>query len=779
MEAGVPASTRTRGAAAKTGREEAIAFFAHSIEGCPPEKWHLLREHLMTTAHAAENFALVFGGGQWAFLCGLLHDLGKYSLAFQERLRGGRRVDHSLAGALEGIRFLEQRSAGIFSNILAHVISGHHTGLADGVAGETGGASLSARLRARDAVLDYSAWEQEITLPRNVPPFPDFPRKSIEDLSFSLCFWTRMLYSCLVDADFLDTEAAMAPEKASRRGGYPALAVLHKAFDSFMAQKAAGAVPGNVSRQRATVLAACREAALWDQGLFSLTVPTGGGKTLSSLAFALKHAARYSLRRIIYVIPYTSIIEQTADVFREALGAELAHAVVEHHSGAEEKIAKTAEEADQREGVHTLAFDNWDAPLIVTTAVQFFESLFGARASRCRKLHNIAGSVIVLDEAQTLPTPLFRPCLAAIRELSEVYKASVMLCTATQPVVSTTSWNRNGLENVREIMPDPPALFRALDRVRTEHLGTLDMPTLAQHLCGQERALCIVNTRAQARDLCQLLRSIAPEGLTLFHLSTWMCPAHRRAVLGRIRAMLHDPDALPLLVVSTSLVEAGVDLDFPVVCRAIAGVDSIAQAAGRCNREGRLDKGHVCVFSLPDPSRGEMDRRRGATEAVLREGLPLLSPEAVKLYFEELHSTVGAEGLDAPGILRQMQENAARGLFPFRSVERDFRFIENRETPLLIPYNADAREALDVLRAGKADRSLYRSLQQWSVGVPERILALLGKSMETVGFASVHHVLANTDLYDGLEGQDADPRMPALGLDVRDPTFRTVEGLIL
>lgn len=258
-----------------------------------------------------------------------------------------------------------------------------------------------------------------------------------------------------------------------------------------------------------------------------------------------------------------------------------------------------------------------------------------------------------------------------------------------------------------------------------------------------------------------------------------MCPAHRRAVLGRIRAMLHDPDALPLLVVSTSLVEAGVDLDFPVVCRAIAGVDSIAQAAGRCNREGRLDKGHVCVFSLPDPSRGEMDRRRGATEAVLREGLPLLSPEAVKLYFEELHSTVGAEGLDAPGILRQMQENAARGLFPFRSVERDFRFIENRETPLLIPYNADAREALDVLRAGKADRSLYRSLQQWSVGVPERILALLGKSMETVGLASVHHVLANTDLYDGLEGQDADPRMPALGLDVRDPTFRTVEGLIL
>jgi CRISPR-associated endonuclease/helicase Cas3 len=579
-----------------------------------------------------------------------------------------------------------------------------------------------------------------------------------------------MIYSCLVDADFLNAESVMAPEKAARRGGYPDLAALHEAFNAFMARKTAAAEPGNVNKQRAKVLAACREAALLKQGLFSLTVPTGGGKTLSSLAFALAHAAGHSLRRIIYVIPYTSIIEQTADVFREAFGAAFAHAVIEHHSNVEEKAEKNPEEADQHEDVRTLAFENWDAPIIVTTAVQFFESLFAARSSRCRKLHNIAGSVIVLDEAQTLPTSLFRPCLAAIRELSGTCRASVVLCTATQPEVGIKPWNRNGLEGVREIAPDPPELFRALERVRVKYLGSLEPLALAQRLAGHERALCIVNTRAQARYLCELLRGSLQEGQTLFHLSTRMCPAHRRAVLARIKAMLDDPAAPSLLVVSTSLVEAGVDLDFPVVYRAMAGVDSIAQAAGRCNREGRMDWGCTYVFSFPEPLRGEQARRKSAADAVLRAGLPLLSPEAVTLYFDELHSTVGADGLDKPGILRRVREHATRGLFPFRSVERKFRFIEENELPLIIPYNAAARESLDALRAGRADRGLYRRLQQWIVGVPEKIIhGLPGQSVAAVGFAGQHYELINRGLYNGLEEEKADAQKPALGLDTRNP----------
>jgi CRISPR-associated endonuclease/helicase Cas3 len=353
-----------------------------------------------------------------------------------------------------------------------------------------------------------------------------------------------------------------------------------------------------------------------------------------------------------------------------------------------------------------------------------------------------------------------------------MYRASVVLCTATQPEVGIKPWNRNGLEGVREIIPDPPALFRSLERVRVKHLGVLDQPALAQRLAGYERVLCIVNTRAQARDLCELLRGSLPEGRTLFHLSTRMCPAHRRAVLARIKDLLLKKPPASLLVVSTSLVEAGVDLDFPVVYRELAGVDSIAQAAGRCNREGELDWGHTYVFSFPEPLRGEQARRKSAAEAVLRAGLPLLSPEAVTLYFDELHSIAGPEGLDKPGILRRVREHVVSGLFPFRSVERDFRFIEEYELPLIIPYDAAAREALDTLRSGKADRDLYRQLQQWIVGVPEEIIhGLLGKNVAAVGLAGQYYELTNHDLYNGLEEEKADAQKPALGLDTRNPVL--------
>ena len=588
-----------------------------------------------------------------------------------------------------------------------------------------------------------------------------------------------MLYSCLVDADFLDTEAFLQPDKATLREDYPSLEQLHAAFSAHMAEKSATTKPGNVNKQRAKILTACRQAALWDQGLFSLTVPTGGGKTLSSLAFAFDHAAKHNLRRIIYVIPYTSIIEQTADVFRKAFGADLAHAVIEHHSNVDEKPEKNPEAADQNEDARTLAFENWDAPIIVTTSVQFFESLFAARSSRCRKLHRIAESVVVLDEAQTLPTPLFRPCLVAVNALSGMYKTSLVLCTATQPEVGIKPWNRNGLENVREIVSDVPALFQALERVTVKFIGTLDVPALAERLAGHDRALCIVNTRAQARDLCESLRDSRQGEKSVFHLNTWMCPAHRKAVLRQIHTMLKDPATPPLLLVATSLIEAGVDQDWPVVYRAMTGVDSIAQAAGRCNREGKLTRGHAFIFNFPDAQRGEQARRKSAAEAVLRDGLPFLSPEATSLYFNELHSLAGAEMLDKPDILRRVTEHAERGLFPFRSVERDFRFIEDDEVPLIIPYNAEAREALHLLREGEADRVLYRRLQQWIVGVPEKSLRkLLTKGVvDPVGFAGQHHVLTNEELYNGLEGLDKQASAP--GLDMRNPVFRDVEGLIV
>lgn len=417
-----------------------MPFYAHTVPGINArDAWQLLKEHLHATASQAAVFGEAFTSAEWAFLCGLVHDLGKYSQAFQKRLergpaQGGARVDHSLAGALEAQNLLNNAFNCVLpGNLLAHVVSGHHTGLVDG-------GVLKNRQQSGRTLPPYSDWQREIDLPAPPAPPPFFTGLHEDDPAFSLCFWARMLFSCLVDADFLDTEKAMAPERAAQRGGYPPLHELLPPLDAALAGLATrtGALddaPSQVNAHRANVLAACRTASAMPAGLFSLTVPTGGGKTLSSLAFALNHAAAQGMQRVIYVIPYTSIIEQTADVFRRVLGADLGRAVLEHHSGVNENAPDEPGEADARDDARTMAYENWDAPLVVTTSVQFFESLFANRSSRCRKLHNIAGSVVILDEAQTLPVPLLRPCLAALTELTKRYRCSVMLCTATQPEV--------------------------------------------------------------------------------------------------------------------------------------------------------------------------------------------------------------------------------------------------------------------------------------------------------------------------------------------------------
>jgi CRISPR-associated endonuclease Cas3-HD len=542
-----------------------MRYYAHSLREKDACEWQSLRAHLEETAELAGEFAVVFGCIDWASLCALLHDVGKYAKAFQQRLTGARkRVDHSLAGALEALRlFGTSRSQQALGRIAAHIISGHHTGLADGLSSNRSvGTTLSERLEHAN-MPDYSAWVEEIVLPA-IPPPPDFfMGKGREDLAFAIFFWTRMIFSCVVDADFLNTEAFLQPDKAIFRGCFPELEELRPVLDRHLADKMQRCLAGRVNARRAEVLEGCRRAALWNPGLFSLTVPTGGGKTLSSLAFALDHACRHKLRRVIYVIPYISIIEQTADVFRKAFGPDLAHAVLEHHANAAEVEARSVEAADNTEDARTLAFENWDAPVVVTTAVQFFESLFASRSSRCRKLHNIAGSVVILDEAQTLPLRFLRPCVAAIKELTSTYRVSFVLCTATQPELGIKPWNRNGLENVREIVPDVSGLFAALERVKVKFIGEISMGELAGRLTEYEQVLCIVNTRKQARELCGLLHNRQAGGL--YHLSTRMCPAHRREVLTKVKALLQDPSKPPVWLIATSLIEAGVDIDFPVV----------------------------------------------------------------------------------------------------------------------------------------------------------------------------------------------------------------------
>lgn len=440
-----------------------------------------------------------------------------------------------------------------------------------------------------------------------------------------------MLFSCLVDADYLDTEAFFdraGNGRLRRSGELPSLAALRDRLD---AKLAGFRVDKPVNERRAEILQTVRQHATLPPQIFSLTVPTGGGKTLASMAFALDHAIAHGLRRVIYVIPFTSIVEQTAAVFRDAFGDLGDAAVLEHHSAfADDKTTKP----EAREKLK-LAMENWDAPVVVTTAVQFFESLFADRPSRCRKLHNIAGSVVIFDEAQTLPLPVLRPCVAALDELARNYRTSVVLCTATQPALKAPDL-KGGFASVCELAPDPKRLADQLKRVRIRHIGTAGDELLAQMIAERPQVLCIVNNRRHARVLFEAIAD-RPGAR---HLSTLMCAKHRSKVLAEVRQALKEGE--PCRLVATSLIEAGVDVDFPTVLRAEAGLDSIAQAAGRCNREGSrpLADSEVLIFAsddqwVPPP---ELQQFAAAAREILRHhGDDLLAPEAIDGYFRLLY----------------------------------------------------------------------------------------------------------------------------------------------
>ncbi|KAB2927898.1 MAG: CRISPR-associated endonuclease Cas3'' [Candidatus Contendobacter sp.] len=674
---------------------------------------HLLEDHLRGVAALAESFAAAFDAGDWAKLAGLWHDLGKYRPAFQRYIRGASgydahietasgRVDHSTVGALHAM----ERMKGL-GRILAYLIAGHHAGLPDWQSAETPASSLAHRLRQPNLLAEALAQSPPTDI-LNAPLPTSNPGQR------DLALWIRLLFSCLVDADFLDTEQFMAPEKIGWRGQYPALAELEPRFEAYMATLAARADDTPVNRMRALVLERCRDAAQQPLGLFSLTVPTGGGKTLASLAFALRHARRHGKRRIFYVIPYTSIIEQTADVFRGVFGDD---AVLEHHSNLD---------SEQETPRSRLACENWDASLIVTTNVQFFESLFAARPSRARKLHNIINSVVILDEAQLLPPDFLTPILGAIRELSRHYSVSFVLCTATQPALASQrgfDWRFDGLDDMREIVGDAAAvreLHKQLRRVEVTLPEDLHAPTsweaLAAELAAHPRALCIVDRRDDAR----LLHGLLPAGTV--HLSGLMCGQHRAEAIAAIKQRLAAGE--PLRVVSTQLVEAGVDLDFPVVYRALAGLDSIAQAAGRCNREGRLaNLGRVVVFVPPtEPPKGHLRQARDAgRQLLLRRPPDPLAPELVNEYFQSLYWRKGAERLDCKEIMTLLKNNN-RFEFSFRTAAERFQLIPETQTPVIVRYGDSERLLARLARAGDdLDRKTLRQLQRYVVNIPRRI----------------------------------------------------------
>lgn len=646
-------------------------------------------EHLKGTANLAGSFADRFGKREWGYCCGMLHDIGKYSNEFQKKIQTGSndQVDHATAGTQEC-----EKMGGLYP-VLEYCIAGHHAGLPD-YGNKSERASLVGRLNKK--IPDYHNYAEEITVPQ-LQTMPFDPR-TVSDPDFSLSVFIRMLYSCLVDADFLDTEKFMKNGKTDREQG-EMMECLLKKLEDYVADWIKNKDINTINGRRTEILQHCLEIGQSaDQGLFRLTVPTGGGKTVASLAFALRHAVKNHMDRIIYVIPYTSIIEQNAMVFRKILGEQN---VLEHHSNID---YTTSEELLPMQ----LASENWDKPVIVTTNVQFFESLFANKSSKCRKLHNIANSVIIFDEAQMFPIAHLKPCLLMLEELMANYRSSIILCTATQPAF-TDLFQREW--NITELCPRIEEQFDFFRRAQFEDIGAIAENDMINYLQGEHQVLCILNTRKRAQSL---YRQIAGDGV--FHLSTTMYPKHRRKVLEQVRSRLKKNERC--ILISTSLVEAGVDLDFKTVYRQIAGVDSMIQAAGRCNRNGDrpLQESYVYIFDF-DGSESVPGQRLQVDTArsLLKDGADLSDPESITRYFKMLYH-YKEDQMDKKDVLSEFKNKD----YHFAKVGKEFHLIEEGNKTIFINRDETASQILQQLRLQGYTQGTLRKAQQYCVSIYDR-----------------------------------------------------------
>ena len=711
----------------RNGSTDGDEPIAHARRCPDTDGWvlHELEAHLTEVARLASEFSTPYAAAEWGAIAGLWHDLGKYQPVFQSYLRAAvgmtetdtppGRVKHAIAGAIHA-----NQTHGAYGRLLAYVIAGHHAGLPDWRPDEAAGSPLSQELMKEPRTLEQAM--------RGAPP-EDILQPGITLLrppishAGELHLWLRMLFSALVDADYLDTERFMNESRGALRGAYADIATLRSTFWQYMADRFPEA-DTKLNVLRSKILQHCQAQAACRPGLFTLTVPTGGGKTLASLGFALDHAAVHSLKRVIYVIPFTSIIEQTADVFRTVFSAFDPDPVIEHHSN----LDPEAETVSGR-----LAAENWDAPVVITTNVQFLESLYAAKTSRCRKLHNIAQSVVILDEAQLLPPEHLKPILDVLRQLLANYRVSVVLSTATQPELlksRTDPFGRTTLEGLgqaTELAPDPARLYEDLRRVKVRLPETptdrSDWDDIADEMKSQRQVLCIVNRRDDAAVLWRKL----PDGT--IHLSARMCGAHRASTISRIRELLERGE--PVRVVSTQLVEAGVDLDFPVVLRAMTGLDSIAQAAGRCNREGRLPSGgSVIVFNPPQPSpSGLLLKAEQAAGVVLGSstGDPL-APSNFARYFDLLYGDVNTH--DKGEVMHILSVDAGKGAIQFRTAAQRFRLIEDAEQQPVLTRWKEGGSLIKRLQAEGPHRDLMRLLQRYSVTLHDYQLGRLLDSQD-------------------------------------------------
>ena len=551
-------------------------------------------------------------------------------------------------------------------------------------------------------------YKKEIQIPSLETPF--FILTGKKDPTFTMSFLIRMLYSCLVDADYLDTEAFMKNGETGRKTGQTIPALLEK-LNSHIADWLVNEDRDTINGHRTEILKCCIKKGNEKKGLFRLTVPTGGGKTVASLAFALNHAAKHEMKRIIYVIPYTSIIEQNAKVFCDILGEDN---VLEHHSSID---YGSSDELMPKQ----LAAENWDLPIIVTTNVQFFESLFSNKSSKCRKLHNIANSVVIFDEAQMLPNDYLKPCIAAMEELIRHYGSSIVLCTATQP--SLKQFFSADIEYL-ELCPHMEEQFQFFKRSAINNLGQISEGELLDRLKTENQALCILNTKKSVQKMYQKL-----EGEGIYHLSTFMYPFHRKERLSVIRERLKS--GMKCIVISTSLVEAGVDLDFQTVYRQLAGVDSMIQAAGRCNREGKknVSDSFTYIFQLEESQKvPSQEQQIDTAKQVIRKYEDISSIEAIQEYFARLYNFKGS-ALDKKSILEEFQ----KGRFAFAKVGKEFKLIEQDTKTVLIPREERAKEIVEELRYKGATKALIREAGQYCVNIYDNLFGKMcdaGKLIE-------------------------------------------------
>lgn len=689
-----------------------------------------LEDHLTNVGDLCASFAGKFGFEEIGRVTGCLHDTGKYSREFQNRIQNdGPKVDHATAGAKIARELYQKEWGTLVDNLIGYCIAGHHTGLCD----------VGRKIDPRDAgtylarmkknVPEYSAWNQEsgITVPEI------HCTQQIQELShrdgISLSFLTRMLYSCLVDADYLDTEHFMKNGQVKRISKETLDQILDRATKTI--QEKGWLEPSDqesLNGRRSQILQTCIDKAKTEKpGLFRLTVPTGGGKTTSSFMFALEHAVKNGMDRIIYVAPFTTIIEQNAAVLKNFGGEKN---VLEHHS------SFNFNESEELKPLE-LAAENWDIPIIVTTNVQFFESFYGSKPSRCRKLHNVANSVLIFDEVHALPSEYLLPCLETILQLTKFYGCTAVFCTATQPSLDQFLGDVTPIE----LCPNVAEQFEAFKRHEFENLDEISEDDLVTRLSKEYQALCVVNTRKIAQTLYQRLTDEF-NGEEIYCLSTLMTPKDRKKTIQEIRDRLNQNEKC--IVISTSLIEAGVDLDFQNVYRQLSGIDSILQAAGRDNREGKRDSEEckVYIFSLEGYKvPNSQSLKTSVAEVLLKKGENLEDLQTIEKYFSELYSLEGQH--DQKEILQLFP----KGREKFRTAESKIKMIENNGKQIIIP-DPEIEDLISRMKYGLS-KDDYRNLQSFTVQVPYAEFEKLQKSDDIRAVENLEevYVLQNSLLY--------------------------------